>query len=522
MKTKLPPNLRIPLQVMFVLFFATLSLKAYADDLLVAKQFINGTTVAIAKIDTKRLGLPDELTQKLDADALLKKGAKPIALALKNLANALNGEPVFIVVDIPFSSEVSPVRLYVRNSSKVDSKKLATQFAGLQFIKPVIQGEFLCLSFAQSTESSNKIAFGNDILPVERPDFDTAMKEVGDLPIQLLILPPDYVRATFQELLPTLPAKFGGGPTSTLTDGLKWTAIGIDPSKLSFQAVTKSSSPESAKALASHLPKLFASLSESIPPIQNSVIQLLPLMKPTVTGDKITISIQGDSQLANGVAFISNAMEQLLGPMTTQIKVDRFKQIALAIHNYESAFRVLPPRNEGRDEKGKSYLSWRVHILPFLGQVELYNQFRLKEPWDSEHNLKLLERMPDVYKGGTIGMEAFDDMKPGYTTFLAPVGEGTIFGGQKPRKFAEVSDGLSNTIWLVEVKSGLAKPWTAPEDFAFNVENPALGLQAIEGEKPTFLCGMGDGSVTQLPLSLPAKSILHLFQMNDGNVVDLR
>ena len=95
-------------------------------------------------------------------------------------------------------------------------------------------------------------------------------------------------------------------------------------------------------------------------------------------------------------------------------------------------------------------------------------------------------------------------------------------GGQKPCKLADVADGLSNTIWLVEVKSGFAKPWTAPEDFMFNVENPGLGLEAIQGEKPSFLCGMGDGSVTQLPLSLPAKTILNLFQMKDGNVVDLR
>lgn len=520
MKTR-HPNLRITLQAMFVLVFATLSLKAYADDLLVAKQFINGTTVAIAKIDTKRIGFPEGMAQKLDADAMLKKGAKPIALALKNLAEALNGEPIFIAVDIPFSSEVSPVRLYVRNSSKVDSKKLATQLSGFQFTKPVVQGEFLCLSFAQSTESSNKIAIGNDTLPVTRADFETAMNEVGDLPIQVLILPPDYVRTTFRELLPTLPAKFGGGPTSILTEGLKWTAIGIDPSKLSLQAVTKSNSPEAANALNNHFPKLLASQSDSIPLLKNHLRQLLPLMKRTQTGDKLTLSIQGDSQLANGVAFISNAMEQLLGPMTTQLKMDRFKQIALAIHNFESANKVLPPSKDGRDENGKSYLSWRVHILPYLGQVELYSQFRLKEPWDSEHNLKLLERMPEVFKGRTTGLEAFDETKPGYTTYLAPVGEGTIFGGQKPRKFAEVIDGISNTIWLVEVKSSLAKPWTAPEDFAFNVENPALGLEAIQGEKPTFLCGMGDGSVTQLPLSLPAKTILHLFQMNDGNIVDL-
>lgn len=520
MKTQ-HPNLRIPLQAMFVLFFATLSLKACADDLLVAKQFINGTTIAIARIDSKGIGLPDELMQKIDSDPQLKKLAKPVTLMLRNLANALNGEPVYVAVDIPYSSDVSPVRLYFRNSLNVNSKIVASQLAGFPFTKPVVQGDFLCMSFAQASDLPSKMAIENDILPVARPEFDMAAKEVVDFPIQILILPPDYLRTTFRELLPTLPAKLGGGPTSILTDGVKWTAIGVDPSKLELQAVTQSSSQDAAKALASHLPEWLLSQKDSIPMIRYGIVHLLPLFSPTVSGDKLTVSIQGDTQMANVVAFASNAMGQLLGSMTTQIKMDRFKQIGLAIHNYESAFKVLPPRIEERDEKGKSYLSWRVHILPFLGQVELYNQFRLKEPWDSEHNLKLLERMPNVYKGGMIGMGASDEAKPGYTTFLAPVGEGTIFGGLKPYKFADITDGTSNTIWLVDVKAEFAKPWTAPDEYAFDATNPALGLAEIQGEKPSFLCGWVDGSVRLLPLSLPAETLLHLFQMNDGNIIDL-
>ena len=70
------------------------------------------------------------------------------------------------------------------------------------------------------------------------------------------------------------------------------------------------------------------------------------------------------------------------------------------------------------------------------------------------------------------------------------------------------------------MKPELAKPWTAPEDFEFDAANPAVGLVEIAGEKPSFLAGLGDGAVTKIPLSLPAKSILHLFQKNDGNAVD--
>lgn len=63
-----------------------------------------------------------------------------------------------------------------------------------------------------------------------------------------------------------------------------------------------------------------------------------------------------------------------------------------------------------------------------------------------------------------------------YTTLLAPVGDDTIFGGTKPIRLGDVKEGLSNTIWLVEIKAEFAKPWTAPEDYVFDATNPAFGL----------------------------------------------
>src|SRR5262249_19374530 len=53
----------------------------------------------------------------------------------------------------------------------------------------------------------------------------------------------------------------------------------------------------------------------------------------------------------------------------------------------------LPPA-ASYDLQGKGLQSWRVHLLPFLGEDKLYKEFRLNEPWDSDHNKKLLSRMP--------------------------------------------------------------------------------------------------------------------------------
>src|SRR5262245_18888701 len=59
-----------------------------------------------------------------------------------------------------------------------------------------------------------------------------------------------------------------------------------------------------------------------------------------------------------------------------------------AIHNYEANYGYLPADIRGAD--GKPLLSWRVALLPYLEQDGLYRRFQLNEPWDSEHNLKVL------------------------------------------------------------------------------------------------------------------------------------
>ena len=75
--------------------------------------------------------------------------------------------------------------------------------------------------------------------------------------------------------------------------------------------------------------------------------------------------------------------------------MNNLKQFALAMHNYHDTNGKFPAASSF-DKDGKPLLSWRVHVLPYLEQAELYKQFHLDEPWDSEHNKKLIEKMPNV------------------------------------------------------------------------------------------------------------------------------
>ena len=135
---------------------------------------------------------------------------------------------------------------------------------------------------------------------------------------------------------------------------------------------------------------------------------------------------------------------------------NNIRQLGLALLNYESAYRKFPPR-ASMDTQDKPLLSWRVAILPYVEQQALYNEFHLDEPWDSDHNINLLDRMPAVFKHPNYAGPG------GNTVYVAPYLEGSVWTRQDPR-LRDILDGTSNTIALLEVDDANAVPWTKPED----------------------------------------------------------
>src|SRR5262249_20669195 len=138
---------------------------------------------------------------------------------------------------------------------------------------------------------------------------------------------------------------------------------------------------------------------------------------------------------------------------------NNLKQIVLAFHNYESAYGSFPAAAIC-DKAGKPLLSWRVAILPFVEQDNLYQQFHLNEPWDSEHNKKLLAMMPRIYvaDGGDAKMPAMPAEGDGVpatqrTNYRVFVGGGAAFDLRKGVKITDFTDGTSNTIMVVETSA---------------------------------------------------------------------
>jgi RNA polymerase sigma factor (sigma-70 family) len=220
--------------------------------------------------------------------------------------------------------------------------------------------------------------------------------------------------------------------------------------------------------------------------------------------------------------------------------LNNLQRITVAFHNYLDVYGYLP--RDIRDKNGKKLLSWRVAILPFIEQNALYQQFKLDEPWDSDHNKKLLAQMPDIYRTNfqpKTATETYYQVFTGPTTALGPkaaqpAGEqvgGSAFvplGGSAPDAagagsgpqpaadgrmgIQDITDGTSNTFGVIE--AGPPVPWTKPADIPYDPKKP---LPKLPGPFSNELhVATMDAAVHALTRDIPVDVARHLIERADG------
>ena len=188
---------------------------------------------------------------------------------------------------------------------------------------------------------------------------------------------------------------------------------------------------------------------------------------------------------------------------------NNLKQIALAWHNFESATGAFPTNI--RDKKGKALLSWRVAILPYIEQNALYNEFHLDEPWDSEHNRKLADMLPLVYR-----CPSETAMKPGETGYKSFFGKHALLNDERATSLAMITDGTSNTFMVADTDQGV--PWTKPEDIDFDSEKDIVVWKSRH--PGGFNVSMCDGSVRFIPLTIKMQTLKALITRDGGEVIN--
>jgi hypothetical protein len=213
-----------------------------------------------------------------------------------------------------------------------------------------------------------------------------------------------------------------------------------------------------------------------------------------------------------GVASGGGVLAVLLVPPVLMVRdtatriagMNNLHRIVRAMTAYAEAHGGRLPPAVLRDGAGRPLHSWRVLVLPYLGEEGLYRQFRLDEPWDSPDNLTLLPRMPEVYAPPQ-GLPAGTRAGPSGTFYQVFTGPGTAFEGAEGLRLPDdFPDGPSETILVAE--AGEPVPWTRPEDLVYDVQGPLPSLGGIftgEGSRSLvgrnrekrFHVGLADGSV---------------------------
>jgi prepilin-type processing-associated H-X9-DG protein len=191
--------------------------------------------------------------------------------------------------------------------------------------------------------------------------------------------------------------------------------------------------------------------------------------------------------------------------------VNNLRQIALALHNYHDANNAFPkPAITGKD--GKPLLSWRVAILPYIEQNELYNRFHLDEPWDSPHNKALLKEMPATYQCPSRPVR-----EPFTTAYRVFSGKGALFEDDLGTTIAHVTDGTSNTMMVVESLEEVA--WTKPDELKFDpAAKPSL-YGAGSSHPGGFNTAFADGSVRFIKISINPGVFRNLITRAGGEVI---
>ena len=193
------------------------------------------------------------------------------------------------------------------------------------------------------------------------------------------------------------------------------------------------------------------------------------------------------------------------------------KKIALAMQNYESVFGRFPVAN-GFDAAGNPYLSWRVHLLPFLEYRSLHDQFHLDEPWNSANNLPLLAQMPDVFRSVGDGATSNTTRFQTFSGPDAPFGREVDGSDQLGPKIREFADGKAHTLLFVESGANKAVSWSKPDDLAFDANNPLAALGAI-GSGPINAV-TADGTAIKLLSTIDSDDFKALVTINGDELVD--
>ncbi|QDU31271.1 hypothetical protein ETAA8_64240 [Anatilimnocola aggregata] len=187
--------------------------------------------------------------------------------------------------------------------------------------------------------------------------------------------------------------------------------------------------------------------------------------------------------------------------------MNHLKQIGLALHNYYDTHNTFPPAVV-TDKDGKPLYSGRVLLLPYIERGDLYDRFDKAKAWDSAENLAVSQTMIDTFldPARTTG-------GPFRSDYVFVTGKNTILEGNSTVRFADITDGTSNTVIAIETSQGPAS-WAAPGEW--DVDSGTLPPSNHERVR---LILYADGSVRPMDHAAAQQIIRAAATRNGGEVI---
>lgn len=241
------------------------------------------------------------------------------------------------------------------------------------------------------------------------------------------------------------------------------------------------------------------------------------LDKADVKAEGRLVTARVEAEIGPAVTKALTALPELIEVASAKQKtLNNLKQIGLACHNYHDTMMFMPANIVGPD--GKVLMSWRVAILPYIEQDNMYRQLDMTKAWDDPRNAKILEKMPEVFR--VYGREA----QKGQTYLQMPFSPKVMLGGSpflvpgRRTTMANIADGTSNTFMVLEATD--AVNWAKPDDMLFDpTKAPKVGQQGTKW----FYALMGDGSVRIVRREkMTDNDLKAMITIDGGEVVNIR